>query len=414
MNKSPVDSVSPPSLSSPQLSLSRSLQPHYSSSASSSSSSLASLSGFSASQPVVVGVGAATVDNPIPVPDTDSRLSVAASVAPAHVNKLPSSSLKAPSSTQQQQQLLPKLASSKTSTTNEVNSSEQSKEELKLTAVLQSETTDRKADKELINGEELDKTGRLTPRNQPDFQPINIKEEHFGPDKDAASGKQLEKQPRERNLFTQRFQRSQIGGDLITTAKVVTGSSVENRLSSSDLKLDSEPEKAVTVATKTRETTTARESIYSNNYNNDQGLQDAYYRPKGASRSIYPFYPNYKNPGSPLYPEYQHSDTSEEPQSDYIISSGGGTALNMLGTCSLTHTTRSFSLSGQSCIITPQVLQAQDAESLDLDLLYVVKEVTSGSVVLAEGRASRQVVTNFTQRQINNGDVVFQHQYATG
>ena len=147
-----------------------------------------------------------------------------------------------------------------------------------------------------------------------------------------------------------------------------------------------------------------QEDIYSS-YQNDQVLSG---RDKGPSRSIYPFYPNY-NKYDNSYTEYR-SDTSEEPQSDYASTRA---AINMLGTCSLTHTTRSFSVSGQSCIITPQVLQAQDGESVDLDLVYVIKEVTSGSVVLVEGR-SRQVVSNFTQRQINNGDVLFQHKYTQG
>ena len=137
-----------------------------------------------------------------------------------------------------------------------------------------------------------------------------------------------------------------------------------------------------------------------------------YYNSKPAndppSRSIYPFYPNYKS----LSDDHEYLLTSEEPQSDYITSSSAPDQ-EMLGICSLTHTTRSFSVSGQSCVITPQVLQAADGETVDLDLVYVIKEVTSGSVLLSQGRYKQQV-SNFTQRQINNGDVVFQHQYSNG
>ena len=147
-----------------------------------------------------------------------------------------------------------------------------------------------------------------------------------------------------------------------------------------------------------------------------------------STRFIYPFYPNYRvrQIGNllSLDEDYQFSDSSEQPSTYFFAQasskSSGPRAFfsssdnTMLGTCALTQTARTFSLSGQSCVLTPKVLQATDREAADFDLLYYIKEVSSGSIVQVAQSGSRQEVKNFTQRQINNGDIVFQHKYVAG
>ena len=161
-------------------------------------------------------------------------------------------------------------------------------------------------------------------------------------------------------------------------------------------------------------------STLSDYYSASRSPDPVFYHHSGAkppsTRFIYPFYPNYRPHQLDLLEEYQLSDTSEQPSSYFFsaASSKNSFSSTMLGTCALTQTARTFSLSGQSCVLTPKVLQASDREVPDFDLLYYIKEVTSGSIVQVAQSGSRQEVKNFTQRQINNGDIVFQHKYAAG